>query len=198
MCMALDILSRSLRRSSFYPMIAALMGFQLCMVVCWKLAVFGANSFVWLLIALVAGKWLTGTVARILGLIASGGIASWFAQQSILMAEIQHMQASQHSEPTSDDASADYDVGYNTRPLPEEYGTADASVYQSVLDMDEGIDDEFEVEDGNEGRSTEWTNAGGSTVKAFFLAAVTISFGSVAQWRPKYWTATMASRMEQP
>jgi hypothetical protein len=180
--MALDILSRSLRRSSFYRMIGALMGFQLCMVVCWKLAVFGANSFVWLLIALVAGKWLTGTVARILGLIASGGIASWFAQQSILMQEMEHMQASQHSEPASDDASADYDVGYNTRPLPEEYGAADPSVYQSVLDMDEGIDDDFEEDDdGNEGRSTEWTNSGGSTVKAFFLAAVTISFGSVAQ-----------------
>lgn len=79
-CMALNILSWS----SFYRMVGALMGFQLCMVVLWKLAVFGANGIFWMLIALVAGKWLTGTVARILGLIASGGIASWFMQQSIL------------------------------------------------------------------------------------------------------------------
>ena len=156
------------------------MAFQLCMVVLWKLAVFGANGVFWVLIALVAGKWLTGTVARILGLIASGGIASWFTQQSILILEMERMKASAHSEPTSDDASADYDVGYNQ--VPEEYRTADASVYQSVLDMDEGIDDDFQDEDnGNREGSTEWTSPGGSTVKGYLIAAVTTSFGSVAQ-----------------
>lgn len=180
-CMALDILSRSLRRSSFYRMVGALMGLQLCMVVLWKLAVFGANGVFWVLIALLSGKWLTGTVARIIGLIASGGIASWFTQQSILIQEMERMKASaHHDEPTSDDASADYDVGYNQ--VPEEDRTADASVYQSVLDMDEGIDDDFQDEDnGSREGSNERTNPGGSTAKGFLLAAVTTSFGSVAQ-----------------
>lgn len=68
---------------------------------------------------------------------------------------MQRMRASAHSEPTSDDASADYDVGYNQ--VPEEYQTADASVYQSVLDVDEGIGDDFQDDDnGSREGSTEW------------------------------------------
>ena len=181
---SLDISSRSLRRSSFYRMISGLTGLQLCMVVWWKLSVFGALSrgIVWLLLALLAGKWMTGTVARILGLIASGGIAHWFLQQSRLVQEMtsrNQENREEHKEET-DDESDDYNVGYNAR-MPEEYRTADASIYQSVLDMDdEGIDDDFVDEDTSQDNSSvEWSS--GSTCKSFLIAAVTISFGSVAQ-----------------
>ena len=32
----------------------------------------------WLAMALMAGKWATGTVARLLGFVVAGNIASWF------------------------------------------------------------------------------------------------------------------------
>ena len=205
-CMALDILSRSLRRSSVYRMTTAILGVQVFMVVWWKLAVFGAISshhhhddgggsmmvVLWVVLALVAGKWLTGTVARILGFIASGGIAHWFLQQSTLMEERVARQEEEQQRQlnnnapkseNSSDASADYNVGYTTHHssmvMPEEYRTADASIYQSVLDMDEGIDDDFVEDDAPE--SVEWINTSGSTCKSFLITAVTTSFGSVVR-----------------
>ena len=68
--------------------------------------------------------------------------------------------------------------------MPEEYRTADASIYQSVLDMDdEGIDDDFVDDDVEQtsGSVEQWTTASGSTCKSFLIAALTTSFGSVAQ-----------------
>ena len=49
----------------------------------------------WLLSALVAGKWATGTVARLLGFIASGGVASWFAQQTEMIEEVRTREMQQ-------------------------------------------------------------------------------------------------------
>lgn len=185
-CMSLDITSRSLRRSSFYRMVSGIMGVQLCMVVWWKLSLFGAISHsggvFWILLSLFAGKWLTGTVARTLNFIASGGIANWFIQQSIGMQE----QVEQQKGEDSSDASADYNVGYSTATMTEEYRTADASIYQSVLDMDEGIDDDYVDDDDDAVQSgnsavEQWTGAGSSTCKSLLIAAVTTCFGSVAQ-----------------
>ena len=39
---------------------------------------------IWLLLTLVAGKWATGTIARLLGFVAARGVASWTA--SIIVA----------------------------------------------------------------------------------------------------------------
>jgi hypothetical protein len=191
--MSLDIESRSLRRSSFYRIVSLLMGVQLCMVVWWKLSVFGGMSrgVMGIVLALVLGKWLTGTVARVLALVASGGIANWFIQQSLLMEEM----AAQEQPPNNDnvtnddddDESQDYNVGYSpvaNKSMPEEYRTADASIYQSVLDMgDEGIDDDFVDDDVEQtsGSVEQWTSANGSTCKSFLIAALSTSFGSVAQ-----------------
>jgi hypothetical protein len=191
--MSLDIESRSLRRSSFYRIVSLVMGVQLCMVVWWKLSVFGGMSrgVMGIVLALVMGKWLTGTVARVLALVASGGIANWFIQQSLLMEEM----AAQEQPPNNDnvtnddddDESQDYNVGYSpvaNKSMPEEYRTADASIYQSVLDMgDEGIDDDFVDDDVEQtsGSVEQWTSANGSTCKSFLIAALSTSFGSVAQ-----------------
>jgi hypothetical protein len=192
MVMALDILSRSLRRMSFARTIGLLMGLQLAMVVWWKLAVFGAwNSgrMVPFAVALIAGLWLTRTVARLLSLIAAGGVTAWFAQQSLMMEEMERMKASQedrrNTSMESDDASADYNVaGYTAAVMPEEYRSADASAYQSVLDFDEGLDDDFEDEEEDNGptrarRPTgDWT---ASSVKGFLFSGLSFSFGSVTQ-----------------
>ena len=38
----------------------------------------------WLALAVVNGKWATGTVASMLGFVAAGGVASWFGAQTAL------------------------------------------------------------------------------------------------------------------
>lgn len=38
--------------------------------------------------ALVAGKWASGIIARLLSLIASGGVSSWLAQQNMIIAQV--------------------------------------------------------------------------------------------------------------
>lgn len=177
--MALDILSRSLRRSSFSRIVVVILALQFVIIWWWKAAILGAlghGSSFWLLVALVAGKWATGTVARVLGFIAAGGVTSWFVQQSIIMEEMEALQASQQSAPT---AESDHPVGSSAN-MPEEYRSVDASAYQPVLDVDEGVDDDDE-DDTLGIPTTLWTDSGDSTVKTFLVSAVTISFGSIAQ-----------------
>ena len=86
--------------------------------------------------------------------------------------------------------------------MPEAYRTADASAYASVMDFDEGLDDDYEEED-DDGRNGDGgmeyryhsTNASShslnnhqqqsssstTNVKSFLTAGCTFSFGSVAQ-----------------
>lgn len=91
-CASLDILSRSLRRLSFYRIVSAALLLQLILVVTWRSALFVALSIpldtgvtgvrtLLILATLLGGKWATSIVARCLGLIASGGVTVWFAQQ---------------------------------------------------------------------------------------------------------------------
>lgn len=98
-CASLDILSRSLRRLSFYRIVSVALFLQLLLVLTWRSALLVALSIpldtgvtgirtLLILATLVGGKWATSIVARCLGLIASGGITVWFAQQQ------QHLQAS--------------------------------------------------------------------------------------------------------
>ena len=174
---ALDILSRSLRRSSFYRIVLIILTVQFIVVWWWQSALLGAlghGSTIWFLVALLAGKWATGTLARILGLIASGGVTSWFVQQSLLMEEMD-----QQTEPLGPTQSR------NTN-MPEEYRTAEATDYQPVVTMgwNDDDDDEDDFENGQVSMATMtmlWEDTGSSTVKAFLISALTISFGSVAQ-----------------
>ena len=109
-CAALDILSRSLRRKSFVRVASIVLMVQFVVVMVWwgaisvilSVEIFKEDGImtkcmhrVWLLAALVAGKWATGTVARLLGFVASGGVASWFAQQSVIIEEIRARQQQQ-------------------------------------------------------------------------------------------------------
>jgi len=81
-CAALDILSRSLRRKSFVRVASIILVTQFIVVSIWwgtisvilSVEIFTEDGVftkfmhrVWLLAALVAGKWATGTVARLLG-----------------------------------------------------------------------------------------------------------------------------------
>ena len=67
---------------------------------------------VWLAMALVAGKWATGTVTRLLGFVAVGGVASWLGHQIVIMERMeaeeevqrqqqQHQQQQRSMQPSS-------------------------------------------------------------------------------------------------
>ena len=180
---ALDIVSRSLRRQSLYRFVTVTMGVQFVVVLLWKGALFQALAIshtvlgkILVVLALLGGKWATGLVSRMLSLVASGGVTSWFAQQSILIDEMERMKESRKEEQAEEerrraassavndsvddassqakmtgdpaaDASARAAARAALHSMPEAYRAADASIYSPVIDFDEGIDDDFEDED---------------------------------------------------
>jgi len=126
-----------------------------------------------------------------LGFVASGGVAIWFAQQSLLIEQMEIMKEmntissstttaassasglssgngggaggvrSVGSGNGSTNGSKDEDDGYHDgridsmrlrwlgeTTMPEEYRTVDANTYSSVIDFDEGMDDDYE-DDGD-------------------------------------------------
>lgn len=174
-CMTLDILARSLRRESFYRVLTAILLVQVGVLLLWRWALLGAlgsGSWFVLVVTLVGGKWATGTVARTLSLLASGGVTSWCFQQAASLSEVNdsstvfnlnsNRRQTQQDEPRSEgsqEALSDnnhannYDQhengisnDYKSR-VPEAYRTVDASVYRPVLAMDDLLDDDFEDQD---------------------------------------------------
>jgi len=158
--MALDILSRSLRRASFYRVLSALLLLQLCLLLLWRQALLGAlasgSSFLLLIATWAAGKWATGTVTRTLTLLSSAGVMHWCTHQANLLAEMPDQSQNSnrengngndngHNNPTaSNDDDNDDEESYDAS-IPEAYRTVDASVYQSVLVMDdEMLDDDYD------------------------------------------------------
>ncbi|CAB9504226.1 Plasma-membrane choline transporter [Seminavis robusta] len=198
-CMALDILSRSLRRNSLHRCIVTLLTLQVMVTMVWRWAIMGAlntGNFVTVFLALVGGKWATGTIARLLSLIASGGVASWFAENAAMVEEHEMQERARRNN----EDKGDEEVGYETSDITEEYRTADASVYQSVLDfdgMDDDDQDDFEYgfsarsNNSEDDENFEYNRRGSprdagnhapkATVKSFFLSGMSVSFGSVAQ-----------------
>mmetsp|Transcript_8322 Transcript_8322/g.19302 ORF Transcript_8322/g.19302 Transcript_8322/m.19302 type:complete len:422 (-) Transcript_8322:400-1665(-) len=168
----------------FFRIVVTILCFQFFVVWWWWGALKGAlghGSGFWFLVAFLAGKWASGTVARVLGFVASGGITSWFVQQSIIMEEMDKLKDSQKSAPTTEEETTENETPSN---MPEEYRSANADAYQPVLDIDEGIDDDYEEEDVPSRPklwTDGWTDSGTSTVKGFLVSALTVSFGSVAQ-----------------
>jgi hypothetical protein len=197
--MALDILSRSLRRASFYRVLSAILMVQLAVLLLWRWALLGAlgsGSWTVLIVAMVGGKWATGTVARLLSLLACGGITSWFAQQTALLRDLespetQSTRASQSQARGSQEGDAAND-GPET-DIPEAYRTVDASVYQSVLAMEDVMDDDYDLDDDEfmeapsrreyARRESQSSNAAvtRSSVKSILATGLRVSFGSVAQ-----------------
>jgi hypothetical protein len=171
--MALDILSRSLRRSSFFRVVAALVCVQFMVVLLWRHALLGAiyhGSIFWLLLSLLAGKWATGVIASLLSVVASGGITSWFVQQALAIESMERQKESVQSDRGVNNIESD---------IYEEYRSADASIYQGIIDMDDGIDDDFKEEETRQGTVKFWTDTSNSTVMSFLKSSLTISFGSV-------------------
>lgn len=192
--MALDILSRSLRRASFYRVLTSLLVVQLGLVLWWRWAVLRAlasGSAVMVVAALVAGRWATATLTRLLSLLATGGVTGWLDEQSHLLAELPVTAFAGDDNENDDYHYDEEDENGPQSDIPEAYRTVDASVYQSVLDMDDALDDD-DYEDEEELATTAPSQREAarraslppiprSTVKSLLLAGLTVSFGSVAQ-----------------
>jgi hypothetical protein len=179
--MALDILTQSLRRASFWRVLTFILIAQTFILWLWRRALIGAldDESLWLLLlAALGGKWATGTLARLLSLIASGGVVNWFVQQQ-----------QQHPE-DQDEEDADYSgvemagVGGGISQVPEAYRTVGASVYESVLRMDDidedDEDDEEEFLQEMQQDSFRHSQESLSTVQGLLAAGMSVSFGSVA------------------
>lgn len=180
--LVLDILSRSLRRASFYRVLTALLLLQFLVLLLYRMVILralGMHNPIMILVALVGFKWTTGFVARLLGLLASGGVMSWFVQQQTKV------------EGTSSVAEKNVEVvdsaSQQSHSVTEAYRTVDASVYQSVADMDNVLDDDYEDsgDDAAEYGQPRRENVGVvqpqvSTVKSLLYSGISVSFGSVA------------------
>jgi hypothetical protein len=190
--MALDILSRSLRRASFYRVLVATLLVQWGVLLLWRWALLAALdqlSISVLLVTLVGLKWVTGTISRVLTLLASGGVMTWFAEQSRMLA--QDMPSTFEGGSSTNDGTSEQ-LGHDVN-ITEAYRTVDASVYASVAEMDDILDDDA-YQDGEElleaptgrerARTREQESSASShhsTVKSMLYAGLTVSFGSVAQ-----------------
>jgi hypothetical protein len=205
-CAALDILSRSLRHKSFVRVASILLVLQFVIVSIWwgalsvvlSVEIFKEDGLftkfmhrVWLLATLVAGKWATGTVARLLGFVSSGGVASWFARQTLLIEEMRARQQQQRQQQetivaeaariedqnkdsgvegaddgdaTTSNYKANYAAALDARhAMPEAYRTVDASVYSSPINFDDGLDDDYYDDDDFETPSLTVGGGGGSS-----------------------------------
>ena len=202
--MALDILAQSLRRASFFRVLTLILITQTFVIWLWRQALIAAldDESVWLLVlAAVGGKWATGTLARLLSLIASGGVVNWFVQQQEQYPEDDTNNI--HPSENDDEEYYNGDVEMYASQVPEAYRTVGASVYQSVLKMvnvlddddDDDYDDEFYDEGNREATGqdfypdTQQDNAHHrhsppqeslSTVRGLLSAGLSVSFGSVA------------------
>jgi hypothetical protein len=160
----------------------------------------------------VGGKWATGTITRVLTLLASAGVMNWCAQQGDML-HVMHdnstggIYATNGRENELDNRDDDNNnKSDDNNSMPEAYRTVDASVYQSILGMDDVLDDDDyeDLEDevvrdasgipstarnfspARGGQPTAGATTGTPhpharrTVKDILFTGVPISFGSVA------------------
>lgn len=215
---SLDVLSRSLRRTSFVRALSILLLIQFAFTFLWWSALVTVLSsesmtasgsilltkvmhITWLLLIMIAGNWATSIICHLLGYVAAGGVSAWFRAQQVSIMErlkLQQQQQEKRNDTATfnaegmnegqtvwqDDGNAE--DGYDDNA----YQTADASVYATLSDFDEGLDDEYDDdEDPAEGvqyydhlhhPQQQHINKE-ETVKSFLLVGCTIGFGSVAQ-----------------
>jgi hypothetical protein len=237
----LDVLSRSLRCQSFYRVLCLVVAIQGVLVfflrgIYMQLSVEASSSNggsnvlggrLGFGMALVGGFWVCNACIKILGLLASGGITAWFAQQSLLLQEVHNADlglGAVRDQLTREDleygevlsshiGNSPTSIGVGI--MPDAYRTVDASAYTSVIDFDDGLDDDYEelelsptrsqdsMRQGRQGRQgkrtfrskqkeSKWTGGGSdspSTVKSFLFMAMTTSFGSIAQCALLSWLA---------
>eukprot|EP00814_Leptocylindrus_danicus_P009715 CAMPEP_0116045330 /NCGR_PEP_ID=MMETSP0321-20121206/27554_1 /TAXON_ID=163516 /ORGANISM="Leptocylindrus danicus var. danicus, Strain B650" /LENGTH=772 /DNA_ID=CAMNT_0003526643 /DNA_START=8 /DNA_END=2326 /DNA_ORIENTATION=+ len=178
--MALDILSRSLKRSSIYRLILGSLLVQFFLVILWRSSLFAAIESPGMMgailtpMSLIGGWWATGVVARILALIVSAGINSWLSKQSVIVEQIA--------------ANAESAGDMDEHPSFESFrAPRNSSAYRPINLLDE-FDEEEEDEENDfilpvQLRDTDGSrpNDSPNSLRPVLFSAMTISFGSVAQ-----------------
>ncbi len=162
-CAALDILSQSLKRKALYRMLVMVVLVQFGVIIIWRLSLLAAlrsGSYAWTIISFGAGKWATGTVARLLTLIACGGVSTWFAEQTSLLESAQQMEQRGSDNGEADEDESEEEITFSNGhsatedSMPEAYRMADASQYKSAfnpgMDGNYASDDEFSDDDSDE------------------------------------------------
>lgn len=169
---SLDVLSRSLRRTSFVRALSILLLIQFaCTYLWWSALVTVLSSesmtatgsivltkvmhITWLLLVMIAGNWATSTVCHLLGYVSAGGVSAWFRGQQVSIMERLKMQQQQQEE--QDNITTINAEGMNKGQTvwqdddnaeddydDNAYQTADASAYATLSDFDEGLDDEYD------------------------------------------------------
>eukprot|EP00551_Chaetoceros_affinis_P013266 CAMPEP_0203686964 /NCGR_PEP_ID=MMETSP0090-20130426/49338_1 /ASSEMBLY_ACC=CAM_ASM_001088 /TAXON_ID=426623 /ORGANISM="Chaetoceros affinis, Strain CCMP159" /LENGTH=1061 /DNA_ID=CAMNT_0050556211 /DNA_START=130 /DNA_END=3315 /DNA_ORIENTATION=+ len=229
---ALDVLSRSLRPMNVIRFVVCIAILQFCTVQIVKsgcVCAYNVGGVYFMMVVGAVGYWAVFLLVKFVALVCSGGVTVWFAQQSLLMEEMERMRRSEEGDAGVD---ADIDGGvdeyyYNGNGngsggnngeddreeeddddgllMPEAYRNVNANVYSSVIEFDEGMDDDFDDDDddtlmdserfdvnptsisgggrnrsgnGNGSSGRDWQN---TTVKSFLAYGVTTSFGSVLQ-----------------
>jgi hypothetical protein len=109
---SLDVLSRSFRSHSFYRMVAFLLILQFTILLLLRKAL--EYSFLcrrwqifWICVIIVIGYWSVAIVIRFLTYLSCGGITSWFAQQCVLVKEMEQMRRKQGGSSDDDDDDDD-------------------------------------------------------------------------------------------
>lgn len=186
LCMAVDILSRSLRRASLYRVLFGLTAVQILVLLLWRWALFGAISSthsVWSVgIVLILGKWATATITRVLTYLASAGVMLWCSAQAGGDAAPANGTNGGNVEFHSTISVGAVSDDEDTNGLPAAYATVDASVYQSVLVedvLDDDSVDEQELETAPS-RVSQSEHAPRLTVKHILLTGLWTHFGSMA------------------
>ena len=217
---ALDVLSRSLRPMSIYRFILSsiILQFGILHLSINKLLCFTEIQVSsgegqeqqqqqqpmqqrWIgIFILLTFYWIVYTVIKLETLICSGGITSWFAQQCLLIEQMERMKWKEQQQQQQQHIQEEGQKHTQEEKsfMPEAYANVNANVYISVMEFDEGMDDDDEENDAlrhshiittgggiGGGKSLSHRHDGGDwqhiTVKSFLVHSFTISFGSLLQ-----------------
>ena len=188
---SLDILCRQFRRPALMRALYGLITIQWIFLLTFcHLLLRRKYSFSASFILFVVGWWTIKLITKMMAFLASGGVTSWFIQQSNLMEQMEHMKATKENNHTKSDEENNKNGVVSLEladraaakaalhSMPEAYRSADANAYQPIL-----LDDYYNPDNDNDEDEEEQisTDTNQTTVKSLLLCAMGISFGSVAQ-----------------
>ena len=189
---SLDILCRQFRRPALMRALYGLITIQWIFLLSFcHLLLRRKYSFSTSFILFVVGWWTIQLITKMMAFLASGGVTSWFIQQSNLMEQMEHMKATKENNHTKSEEEnskngvvslelADRAAAKAAlHSMPEAYRSADANAYQPILFQDDYYNPDNDNDDDEEEQISTDTNQ--TTVKSLLLCAMGISFGSVAQ-----------------
>lgn len=183
---SLDVLSRSFRPQRFYRMVAFLLILQFAILLLVRKAL--EYSFLcrrwqifWICIIVVIGYWSVTIVIRFLTYLSCGGITSWFAQQCVLVKEMEQLKRKQEGDADDDDGDNENFVNHDYKNKGFDLNT---HRYFGGMKYDQDFDsidsnDDFDGMGIENLRKTSPAFQTDLTVKAFVRSGTGVSLGSI-------------------